>query len=318
MIVRIARVKVGHCQALTQNPVAAATGFFYCRCGYDRTMTTLHNSILAWVPSLAYLALWLPALVELRCTSTPRPWGRSWQAACLFLATALHAALLFEQMYGQGLPQVGFALALSATALSCLLCFLWGGLFERIEALRVVLLPVAALTALLPVYVDSRAAQGIDNAAVFVIHLGAGLLAYGALAFAVALALVMALLDWVLHRPQIEKKSYLYIKELLLLSPPLLSLERLLFRVIGVAFTVLSLTLLSGVIFAETSSLTLRLDHKTLFSLLSWGILALLLWGHRKYGWRGRAALAYVLAGYLMLMLAYIGTQFVLQMILHR
>jgi hypothetical protein len=29
MIVRIARVKVGHCQALTQNPVAKATGFFY-------------------------------------------------------------------------------------------------------------------------------------------------------------------------------------------------------------------------------------------------------------------------------------------------
>jgi ABC-type uncharacterized transport system permease subunit len=62
----------------------------------------------------------------------------------------------------------------------------------------------------------------------------------------------------------------------------------------------------------------LRLDHKMLFSLLSWGILAALLWGHKQYGWRGRTALSYVLAGFLMLMLAYVGTQFVLQMILHR
>jgi ABC-type uncharacterized transport system permease subunit len=316
--VRIARVKVGHCQALTQNPVAAATGFFYCRCGYHRTMTTLHNSILAWVPSLAYLALWLPALVELRRTSAPRPWGRSWQALCLFLATALHAGLLFEQMYGQGRAQVGFALVLSATALSCLLCFMWGGLFERIEALRVVLLPAAALVTLLPLYFDSRPAQGIANPLVFVLHLSGALLAYGALAFAVTLALVMALLDMVLHRPQVEKKSPCYVREILMLSPPLLSLERLMFRVIGVAFTFLTLTLASGVIFAETLRLSLRLDHKMLFSLLSWGILAALLWGHKQYGWRGRTALSYVLAGFLMLMLAYVGTQFVLQMILHR
>jgi ABC-type uncharacterized transport system permease subunit len=80
----------------------------------------------------------------------------------------------------------------------------------------------------------------------------------------------------------------------------------------------LTLTLLTGFVFAEALALSLKLDHKTLFSLLSWCILALLLWGHRQYGWRGRIALAYVLAGYFMLMLAYIGTQFVLQMILHR
>jgi ABC-type uncharacterized transport system permease subunit len=317
MIVRIARVKVGHCQALTQNPVAAAAGFFYCRCGYDGIMS-VHISLLAWLPSLAYLMLWVPALHGLRRPPSALAWGRSWQAACLFLATALHAILLFEQMYGQGRPQVGFALVLSATALSCLLCFMWGGLFERIEALRVVLLPVAAFVALLPLFFDSRPAQGIENALVFVLHLSAALLAYGALAFAVALALVMALLDRVLHRPKSEKKSPLYIKEILMLSPPLLSLERLMFRVIGVAFTLLTLTLASGVIFAEALRLSLRLDHKILFSVLSWGILAALLWGHKQYGWRGRTALAYVLAGFLMLMLAYVGTQFVLQIILHR
>lgn len=279
---------------------------------------SIQTSLLPWLPSLAYLMLWVPALHGLRRPPSTQAWGRSWQAACLFLATALHAGLLFEQMYGQGRPQVGFALALSATALSCLLCFLWGGLFERIEAMRVVLLPVAALVALLPVYIDSRPAQGIENALVFVLHLGAALLAYGALAFAVTLAFVMALLDMVLHRPQVEKKSPLYIKEILMLSPPLLSLERLMFRVIGVAFSLLTLTLVSGAVFAEVLSLGLRLDHKTLFSVLSWVILAALLWGHRQYGWRGRTALVYVLAGFLMLMLAYVGTRFVLQILLHR
>jgi ABC-type uncharacterized transport system permease subunit len=293
-------------------------GFFICHCGYDRVMTSLYTSLLSVLPAFIYLGLWIPALHGLRLPSRSQLWGRGLGAGTLLLATCVHAALLFQQIYAQGQPQVGFALVLSATALSCLVCFLWGGWFERIEALRVVLLPVAALMSLLPLWIDSRPTHGIDNPLVFVMHLGAALLAYGALAFAVALALVMAVLDAVLHRPGTDKNSYQRLKAVLLLSPPLLSLESLMFRVIGVAFVVLTLTLLTGLVFAETLALSLRLDHKMIFSILSWAILAMLLWGRRYHGWRGRTALIYVLFGFLMLVLAYIGTQFVLQMILHR
>jgi len=62
----------------------------------------------------------------------------------------------------------------------------------------------------------------------------------------------------------------------------------------------------------------LQLDHKTVFALLSWVIFAVLLTGRYRYGWRGRRALRYTLAGFFSLLLAYVGSRFVLEVILHR
>jgi ABC-type uncharacterized transport system permease subunit len=62
----------------------------------------------------------------------------------------------------------------------------------------------------------------------------------------------------------------------------------------------------------------LRADHKTVFALLSWLIFGLLLAGRRRYGWRGRTALRWTLSGFLMLLLAYVGSRFVLEVLLHR
>ncbi|OXH81292.1 ABC transporter permease, partial [Burkholderia multivorans] len=53
--------------------------------------------------------------------------------------------------------------------------------------------------------------------------------------------------------------------------PPLLTLEKLLFRLIGAGFVLLTLTLASGILFSEqVDARALRLDHKTVFAILSW------------------------------------------------
>ena len=62
----------------------------------------------------------------------------------------------------------------------------------------------------------------------------------------------------------------------------------------------------------------LRFDHKTLFALLSWLTFAILLIGRYAYGWRGRTALRFTLTGFVMLLLAYVGSRFVLEVVLHR
>jgi ABC-type uncharacterized transport system permease subunit len=62
----------------------------------------------------------------------------------------------------------------------------------------------------------------------------------------------------------------------------------------------------------------MRFDHKTVFVVLSWLIFGLLLAGRMLYGWRGRTALRWTLAGFLMLMLAYPGSRFVLEVVLGR
>jgi ABC-type uncharacterized transport system permease subunit len=101
--------------------------------------------------------------------------------------------------------------------------------------------------------------------------------------------------------------------------PPLLSLERLVFRLIGAAFAVLTVTFVVGIAYSESFlGRGMRLDHKTLFVVLSWLVFALLLAGRWLYGWRGRTALRWTLTGFVMLMLAYPGSRFVLEVILHR
>ena len=101
--------------------------------------------------------------------------------------------------------------------------------------------------------------------------------------------------------------------------PPLLKMERLLFRLVSIGFVLLSLTVLSGVVFSEQLlGKALRWDHKAVFALLSWGLFGALLLGRYWRGWRGRTALGWTLAGFLMLVLAYVGSHFVLEVILHR
>jgi ABC-type uncharacterized transport system permease subunit len=98
------------------------------------------------------------------------------------------------------------------------------------------------------------------------------------------------------------------------LGMPLLQLERLTFRFVEAGFAVLSATLVLGVV---TSS-GWRFEHKIVFSLLAWGVFAALLVGRRLRGWRGRRATRWLYAGAALLLLAYVGTRFVWEVLLGR
>jgi ABC-type uncharacterized transport system permease subunit len=95
---------------------------------------------------------------------------------------------------------------------------------------------------------------------------------------------------------------------------PLLRLERLTFRFVGAGFVVLTAALLLGAWFAHPW----RWDHKTVFSMLGWLVFAALLAGRRGLGWRGPRATRWLYAGALLLLLAYVGSRFVLEVVLHR
>jgi len=95
---------------------------------------------------------------------------------------------------------------------------------------------------------------------------------------------------------------------------PLLRLERLTFRFVAAGFVVLSAALLLGAWFANPW----RWDHKTVFSMLGWLVFAALLGGRRAFGWRGPRATRWLYAGAGLLLLAYVGSRFVLEVLLHR
>ena len=136
------------------------------------------------------------------------------------------------------------------------------------------------------------------------------MIAYGLFVIALLHATLMAVAERQLHR-----KGTIAFPNL----PPLLTLESLLFRIIGAAFVFLTLTLVTGIAFSEALfGRALSFDHKTVFAVLSWLIFGLLLAGRWRYGWRGRTALRWTLSGFVLLMLAYVGSRFVLEVLLGR
>ena len=180
------------------------------------------------------------------------------------------------------------------------------------EALRVLgagIYPLAALAVLLaglwPTAVSESSIANWKEK----LHILLALFSAGLLTLAAVQSLVLAIQDQLLHRHTSGR--------LVRALPPLLTMERLLFQLIAIGFVLLSATLLTGLWFLE-DWLKQHLAHKTVLSITAWVIFAVLLWGRWRYGWRGRAALRWALAGYGMLILAYFGSKLILEQILGR
>jgi ABC-type uncharacterized transport system permease subunit len=143
-------------------------------------------------------------------------------------------------------------------------------------------------------------------------------MAYGLFALAALHALLMLYAERQLH-PSRRGDATGWLSHWLETLPPLLTMEKLLFRLIGAGFVLLTLTLISGVMFSEALfGRAVRIDHKTVFAVVSWLMFGAVLLGRHFYGWRGKVALRWVLASFVALLLAYVGSRFVLEVVLHR
>jgi len=249
---------------------------------------------------------------------TPATGLRPWERGAILVALGIHGALLYSQIFAAAELRFGFAQALSVMMwLAVLIC--WAeGIFYRIELVYPMALAAAALCAPLPAFFSGRASPDPVSFE-FRLHLFFGMLAYSLFVVATFHALLISSVERRLHAAHATAQSGAWLEGPLRDVPPLLSLERLVFRLIGAAFAVLTVTFVVGIAYSESFlGRAMRFDHKTLFVVLSWLVFALLLAGRWLYGWRGRTALRWTLTGFIMLMLAYPGSRFVLEVILHR
>ena len=91
----------------------------------------------------------------------------------------------------------------------------------------------------------------------------------------------------------------------------------MLFNVLHWGFALLTVTLISGMLFSEQIfGKAAVFNHKTVFSIASWFIYGWLLIGRHRYGWRGRKAIKLTLLGFALLLLAYVGSRFILWIVL--
>lgn len=240
-----------------------------------------------------------------------------WLGAVLLLALMLHGALLLHGMYQGGELRFGFAHALSATLWITALIVCVETLFSASRGMFLLVLPLTALASFLPVLFPGAIIGRSSASPLFQVHLLLAILAYSLLTIAAIHALLMATMERRLHGEAVVTPGRLgFVIDRL---PPLLAMEGVLFRLITVGFILLTATLVSGIFFSEELfGRPLRFDHKTVFAIAAWIVFGGLLLGRLVFGWRGRTALRWTLTGFAMLMLAYVGSRFVLEVLLQR
>ena len=235
----------------------------------------------------------------------------AWERVALGAAILGHSLLLGSDMLGEAGFRFGFAHALSVMALLATMFYGIESFFYPLEGMPALVLPPAAVCVFLPATFEGSVFATHGAAPFFVAHVVVAMAAYAFIAIAAAHAILMAAIERRLHARGRGGPP--------LGLPPLLTMERLLFRILTAGFALLTLTLVSGAVFSEEIfGRALRIDHKTVFGSVAWLIFATLLIGRYAYGWRGRAALNGTLAGFAVLLLAYVGSRFVLEVILER
>lgn len=239
------------------------------------------------------------------------------QRTLLTLAVTVHAIGLFQGILLQHTLYLGWALALSAALWLGMVVFWFQSLIMRIDGMLLILLPAAALVTLLAGVFPEGHIVPHANSEWLRIHLLIAFIAYGLILVAALQAILMAALDHQLHQPVSATEQRSLLGRALESMPPLLTQERLLFQLIWIGFGVLTLTVITGAIVSQRLlSQLVPMDHKSIFTLLSWVTFGILLWGRHTRGWRGRIALRWTLAGFAFVLLAYTGSRFVLDVIL--
>ena len=203
-----------------------------------------------------------------------------------------------------GGPDMHFFAALSLVGLGMAWLTSLVGARGRMSTLGVVVFPLAAL--LLLVYHSYGHEPSKLLGWRLASHAWLALLAYATLSIAALLAIMLWLQERALRRREFRP----WLRAL----PPMADLESLLFRVITVGFALLTLTLVTGVLFVD-DLLAQKLVHKTVLSVLSWIVFGVLLIGRRRYGWRGTKAVHWTLTAMLLLLLAFFGSQFVIELV---
>jgi ABC-type uncharacterized transport system permease subunit len=251
---------------------------------------------------------WQPALPK---ALTKEARLRKWEKIAVLVPLALHGALLYQTTFTDTGFDLGVGNAVSAILWLTVLIYWTVSFVYNLEGLQALVLPLAAVCVLLPWLLPTKHILSNTGLLAFPAHFLLSMLAYSLFTIAALHAALMAVVERRLHDATLPAMRHTL--------PPLLTMETLLFRVITAGFVLLTLALASGMLFSEELiHKPAQFSHKTLFAFISWGIFAALLGGRKIYGWRGRTAMHWTWAGFIALVLAYVGSKFVLEVILHR
>ena len=225
------------------------------------------------------------------------------------VAVLLHAWILIQHLFTPMGVDVGLFTILSLVGWLVALLLIITAITQPVECLGIIVFPFTAAMLLLrtivnqPHYLSQQLPAGLE------FHILVSILAYSLLSIAVVQAILLYIQDAHLH----NKHPGGFIRAF----PPLETMEKMLFQMIGLGFTVLSISLISGGFYLD-DIFAQHLVHKTILSIIAWFLFAILIWGRWQFGWRGRIAIRWTVSGFVLLMLAYFGSKIVIELILNR
>lgn len=225
------------------------------------------------------------------------------------VAVALHCVILYADLAPHAEWSLGLTNAFSIIACAMAAAFTVIAMRRPIENLGVVVLPAAA-AAIVVAWLWPVGGEGVVAPSTHLTaHLIVSILAYAFLSLAVAQALLLSAQERRLRQRDPGR--------LLNALPPIQTMEGLLFVLTGIGFVLLTLTLISGALYTRSLfGVTLTLNHHTVLSILAWVIFGILLIGHFRFGWRGRHAAHWTIGGFIVLVLGYFGTKYVVEVLL--
>lgn len=227
----------------------------------------------------------------------------AWGMACL-----LHAIYLYPQTFTvQGL-NLTFYNTVSVLFFIVAVLILVLSIARKTEFLGLLVLPMVVASIILTIVRPEVAASSL-NLHGLQLHIVTSLFAFSVLAISALQSILLVTQDRHLRKHQLGGMTRTL--------PPLHDTEKFLFQTIAVGFALLSVALITGFLFLE-NMFEQHVAHKTILSILAWLVFALLLWGRWQFGWRGSAAMRWTLGGFGFLILAYLGSKFVQELILHR
>ncbi len=239
--------------------------------------------------------------------------SKGWRNASFAFAiagTLLHAGAQYLHWFGGDAPDVSLPHLLSLCALVIMVLLITSTLSRKtLYAAGMVALPIAGGVLLLEWVLPNDVIPLKDASTGTAVHIVSSVLAFGLLSIAGVYAFFVFIIDHFLRQH--------HLNPLIRTLPPLEVLENLLFKLITAGFALLTVSLLSGLMFIN-DIFAQHLVHKTTLSILAWLVFGVLLWGRWRYGWRGSLAVRLTLAGIVLLILSYFGSKLVLEMILGR
>lgn len=225
------------------------------------------------------------------------------------LALTSHGLLISQTVYHDGNLDTSFFKSSLLISWLITLMLIVLNLRKPVQSLFLVVYPLAALTIVAALVTHTPSKLVSEQSYGMLSHVALSITAYSLF----TLAAFQALLLYFQNRQLKRNYNSILVRNL----PPLQTMESLLFEMVWAGVVLLILAIITGALFVR-DLFAQDLAHKTVFSLLSLAVFVALLIGRYTQGWRGMTASRWTLAGCLLLMLAFYGSKFVLELVFHR